>query len=100
MRKFDAAGWLDFVTTVVLVIILGWILAALCGCAAREAQPASSLVIPRECILSVNLTPKTHCVGTDKQHMNCKGIELTIITGCGELVVAGGNSKKGKQTGP
>lgn len=86
MRKLDAAGWLDFVTIVVLLVMLGWILATLCGCAAREAQvkaPASSLVIPRECILSVKLTPKTHCVGPDKQHMNCKGIELTIITGCG-----------------
>lgn len=99
MRKPGAAGWLDFVTIVVLLVMLGWILAALCGCAAREAQvkaPASSLVIPRECILSVKLTPKTHCVGTDKQHMNCKGIELTIITGCGQLAVAGDNSKKGK----
>ena len=86
MRKLDTARWLDFVTIVVLVVMLGWILAALCGCAAREVQvkaPASSLVIPRECILSVKLTPKTHCVGTDKQHMNCKGIELTIITDCG-----------------
>lgn len=72
-------GWL-----VIFVMMVAGML--LTGCATRGAHvkaPANSLVIPRECITSVKLEPGTYCFGPDKQHLDCRGIELTIITGCG-----------------
>lgn len=61
------------------------LLVLLCGCAARAPHSTAHITIPRECILSVRLSPKTRCEGPDKDHMVCVGITLTKISGCGTI---------------
>lgn len=60
----------------------------LAGCAAHTAKVAvPQVVVPRDCILSVALTPKTQCVGADGKPLNCVGLKLVKIRGCEQVKV-------------
>ena len=63
-----------------------WHLLALTGCAARVASPAR-IEVPRDCIISVALTPKTRCDGKDDQHLNCTGIDMRKRKDCEQVHV-------------
>lgn len=63
-----------------------WSLFALTGCAARVASPAR-IEVPRDCIVSVELTPKTRCEGKDDQHLSCTGIDMRKRKDCEQVHV-------------
>ena len=53
---------------------------ALTGCAARPAR--GRVVIPHDCLISVELNEKTECDGPDAKHVRCAPVTLTRKQGC------------------
>lgn len=64
------------------------------GCAAQKPIKAQ-VVVPRDCMTSVELTDKAECHGDDVEHLHCTGFKLTKRQGCEQLSVSQ-PAKKGK----
>jgi MraW methylase family protein len=72
-------------------VLLG-IVFVLSGCGVRGARaaggPTASMIVGRDCIVSVMLTDKTECAGADLEHLRCTGLTLTYKAGCEKLRIA------------
>lgn len=65
------------------------LLLACVGCAAKRPQKMTSpgflivqTVVPPPCIVSIERTDHTECVGPDTKHLHCSGVNLEIKRGC------------------
>jgi len=64
-----------------------WLAILLSGCAASKPKAHLVTELPPDCITSIQVTEKTHCYGTDAQHIKCDNVLITRNAGC-ERVVA------------
>lgn len=59
--------------------------------AKRARAPAAfDLVLPRACIRSLTLTPRTECHGSDPKHWQCAPVALDYVPGCEHMEVLPG----------
>jgi hypothetical protein len=66
-----------------------------CGCAARHNLGSPGrVIVPNECIQSLNKTPETWCEISDKGELECHGAAVTRIVGCEKFQVVNQKEKK------
>lgn len=58
----------------------------LAGCSATK-PPKGAVIIPRECLNSIELTPNTFCVVGPDGKLRCSNVKVNHKTGCVKLDV-------------
>lgn len=70
----------------ILVLFTIIVIAALLALAATQ-EIVTSIFVPHDCILSLQMSDATTCAGADMSHLTCKGIKLKLIDKCEEVRV-------------
>jgi hypothetical protein len=65
----------------------------LAGCASHKPVTRGKVVVPNECIQSLNKTPETWCEISDKGELQCHNATITRVVGCEKFQVVNPKTK-------